>query len=69
MCQFIDQSDVKHIMTSQIKSITSVMKASIDMITYIPARLIGLADILAIMSVSTFKIAVILCGLFIIIVS
>ena len=55
MCKFIGQSDVKHIVMSQIKTITSVLKASIDIITNITARLMGLAEILAIMSVSTFK--------------
>jgi hypothetical protein len=53
----IGQSDVKHIMTSLIKTITSVLKASTDII---PARPIRLAEIKAITSVSTFKIAVIL---------
>ena len=60
MHQFIGQSDVKHIMISPINTITSVLKASTDSITNIPARSIGLAEILAIMSVSTFKIDVIL---------
>jgi len=60
MRKFIGQSDVKHIMTSQIKTITSVLKALTYIITNIPARPIGLAEILAIMSVSTFKIAIIL---------
>jgi hypothetical protein len=46
-------------MTSQIKT-KSVLKASTDIITNIPACPIGLAEILAIMSVSTFKISVIL---------
>jgi hypothetical protein len=55
MCKFIDQSDEKH-MTSQIKTITSVLKASTDIFTKIPARPIGLTEILAIMSVSIFKI-------------
>jgi hypothetical protein len=55
MGKFIGQSDVKHIMMSPIKTITSVLKASTDIITNI-----GLAEILAIMSVSTFKIDVIL---------
>ena len=60
MHKFIGQSDIKHIMKSQIKTITSVLKASTNIITNIPARSIGLAEILAIMSVSTFNIAVIL---------
>ena len=59
MRKFIGQSDFKHIMTSPIKT-TSVLKASTDIITNIPACPIGLAEILAIMSVSTFKISVIL---------
>ena len=60
MHQFIGQSDVKHIMTSLIKTIMSVLKATTDIITNIPTRPIRLAGLLAIMSVSTFKIAVIL---------
>jgi hypothetical protein len=60
MHKFIVQSDVKHIIMSSIKTIMSVLKASTDIITNIPARPIGLAEILAIRSVSTFKIAVIL---------
>ena len=60
MCKFIGQSDVKRIMTSPIIIKTSVLKASTVIITNIPTRPIGLAEILAIMSVSTFKIAVIL---------
>jgi hypothetical protein len=54
---FIGQSDVKHIMMSPIKTITS---RQTDIITNIPAHPIELAEILAIMSVSTFKIDVIL---------
>ena len=46
-------------MTSLIKTITSVLKASTDHITNIPARPIGLAEIVAIMFVSTFKMAII----------
>jgi hypothetical protein len=42
------------------KAITSVLMASIDIVRNILVRLIGLAEILAIMSISTFKIAVIL---------
>jgi hypothetical protein len=45
-------------MTSPIKTTTSVLKT--DIITNIPACPIGLTEILAIMSVSTFKISVIL---------
>jgi len=60
MHKFIVQSDIKHIMMSTIKTITSVLKVSTDIITNIPARPVGLAEILAIRSVSTFKIAVIL---------
>ena len=45
-------------MTQPIKAITPVLKASTDIITNIPARPTRLAEILAIMSVSTFKIAV-----------
>ena len=45
-------------MTQPIKAITSVLKASTDIITNIPACPTRLAEILAIMSVSTFKIAV-----------
>ena len=60
MHNFIGQSDVKHIMTSLIKTIMSVLKAMTDIITNIPTRPIRLAGLLAIMSVSTFKIAVIL---------
>ena len=54
------QSDVKHIMKSLMKTITSVLKASTDIIKYFPFGLIGLDEILTIMSVSTLKIAVIL---------
>ena len=68
MHKFIGQSDIKHIMMSQIKTITSVLKASTNIIANIPARSIGLAEILAIMSVSTFKIAIILFTSFILIV-
>ena len=68
MHKFIGQSDIKHIMKSQIKTLTSVLKASTNIITNIPARSIGLAEILAIMSVSTFKIAIILYTSFILIV-
>jgi len=47
-------------MALSVKTLTSVLKAATDIITNIPSRPIGLAEILAIMSVSTFKIAVIL---------
>ena len=60
MCKFIDKTDVKHIMTSLIKTIMSVLKALTDIITNIPACTIGLTEILVIMSVSIFKIGVIL---------
>ena len=59
MRKFMGQSDVKHIMTSQIKTIRSVLKA-VTHITNIPARPLGIAEILAIISVSTFIFAVIL---------
>ena len=58
MCKFISQSDVKHIMTSPIKTIMSVLKT--DIITSITAHSIGLTEILEIKSVSTFKTDVIL---------
>jgi hypothetical protein len=60
MHNFIGQSDVKHIMMAPIKTIMSVLKALTDIITNIPTRSIRLAEILVIMSISTFKIAVIL---------
>jgi hypothetical protein len=47
-------------MASSIKTIASVLKASTDIITNVPAHSIRLTEILVIMSVSTFKIAVIL---------
>ena len=50
MFKCIGQSDVKHIMTSPIKTITSVLKASTDSITKIQVRPIRLTEILAIMS-------------------
>ena len=59
MRQFIGQSDIKHIITSLITTITSVLKALTD-ITNIPARSSRITEILAIMSVSTFKFAIIL---------
>jgi len=46
MRKFFCQSDAKHIITSPIKkTITSVLKASTDIITNSPARPIGLAEI------------------------
>ena len=60
MHKFIRQSDVKHIMMSPIKTIISVLKASTDIIINIPAPSVRLAEILAIMSVWTFKISDIL---------
>ena len=60
MGKFICQSNVKHIITSPIKTTWSVLKALTDIITNIPARPIELAEILTIMSVSIFKIAIIL---------
>ena len=59
MRQFIGQFDVKHIITSLITTITSVLKALTD-ITNIPAHSSRVTEILAIMSVSTFKIDIIL---------
>ena len=50
----IGRSDVKHIMTSPINTVTSVLTASTDIITDITARPIKLSEMLAIMSVSTF---------------
>ena len=60
MRKFIIQSDVKRIMTSPMKTITSVLTASTDIITNILAHPIRLTEILVIMSVSTFKIVVVL---------
>jgi len=51
-------------MTLGLKTITLVLKVSTDIIYSITARHIGLGVILAIMSVSTFNIAVILYYLF-----
>jgi hypothetical protein len=45
MHKFIGQSGVKHIMTSPIKTVTSVLKSSTDIITNIPAHPIELAEI------------------------
>jgi hypothetical protein len=47
-------------MTLPIKTITSILKVSTNIITSIAARSNGLAAIQAIMSVTTFKAAVIL---------
>jgi len=58
--KIIGQCDVKHIMTLLIKTITSVLKVSTHIITSLLACPVRLAAILAIMSVSTFKTAVIL---------
>jgi hypothetical protein len=55
MHKFIGKSDVKHIMKSQVKTITSVLKALTDITTNIPARPIRLTEILTIMSVSTIR--------------
>ena len=60
MRTFIGQSDVKHIMMSLIKTIMSVLKALTDIITNKPVHTIGLAAVLKIMSISNFKIAIIL---------
>jgi hypothetical protein len=54
------QCDVKHILTSPIKTITSVLKILTYIITSITARPVGFAEIVVIMSVSTFKTDVIL---------
>jgi hypothetical protein len=56
----ICQCDVKHIMTSSIKTITSDLKVSTLIFTSITARHAGLAGILVIMSFSTFITDVIL---------
>jgi hypothetical protein len=55
--KIIGQCDVKHILMSPIKSIRSVLKILSYIITSIPVGPVGLA---AIMSVLTFKTAVIL---------
>jgi hypothetical protein len=56
--KIIGQCDVKHIVTSPIKTITSVLNVSTYIINNIAA--VGLAAILVIISVSTFKITIIL---------
>ena len=58
--KIIGQCDVKHILMSQINTITPVLKISTYIITSIIAHPVGLAVILVIMSVLTFKAAVIL---------
>ena len=58
--KIVGQCDIKHTLTSPIKSITPVMKISTYIITSITARPVRLAVILVIMSVSTFKTTVIL---------
>ena len=55
--KIIGQCNVKHILTSPIKTFTSVLKISTYIIT---ARTVGLAAILAIMSVLAFRTDVIL---------
>jgi hypothetical protein len=64
--KIIGQCDVKHILMSLIKTITSVLKISAYIITSITLRPIGLVAILVIMSFSSFKTAIILyliqCG-------
>ena len=63
--KIISQCDVKHILTSLIKTITLVTY----IITSITARPVRLAEILAVMSVSTFKTDVILYVLWIVIIN
>jgi hypothetical protein len=58
--KIIGQCDIKHVLTSLIKTTTPVLKISTYIITSITACPVELAVILAIMSVSTFKTAVIL---------
>ena len=58
--KIIGQCDFKHILTSLIITTTPVLKISTYIITSITARPVRLSVILAIMSVSTFKTAVIL---------
>ena len=57
------QCNVKHILTSPIKTVTPVLKILTYIITSITAGPVELAAILAIMSVSTLKTAIILYGL------
>jgi uncharacterized protein YegL len=54
-----DAENVNHIMPLQMKTMTTVLKILTSTISSITALLIGLAVILAIMSVSTFKTDVI----------
>jgi len=59
--KIIGQYDIRHILTSPIKTITPVLKILTYIITSITAPHVGLAAILAIMlDVSTFKTAIIL---------
>jgi hypothetical protein len=58
--KIISQCAFKHILTSLIKTIMPVLKILTYIITSITARPVRLAEILAVMSVSTFKTAVIL---------
>ena len=60
LLEIIYQRDITHIMTLPIKTITSVLKVLTHIITSITARPIRLVFILVIMSVSTFKTAMIL---------
>jgi hypothetical protein len=53
--KIIGQCDVKHILTSQIKTIMPILKISTYIITSITGRPVRLSSILAIMFVSTFK--------------
>ena len=53
MCRFIAQSDVKHIMTSLIKTITSVLKALIDIISARPIRLTEIKVITSVLKALT----------------
>ena len=58
--KIIGQYDTKHIMMLLIKTITAVLNVSTYIITCITALPIGLAVVLAIMSVSIFTTASIL---------
>jgi hypothetical protein len=58
--KIVGQHDIKSIKTSQMKKTTTVLKVLIYIITSIIAHPTRLTDILTIMSVSTFKTAVIL---------
>jgi hypothetical protein len=59
--KIIGQLDIEHILMSPIKKMIPVLKILTYIITGITARSVGLAAILAIMSVLTFKTAVFLC--------